>query len=77
MPQAIRALERMGEQIGGVVGGGVGAAKDAARRAGYAAEDLLDTTARSIKRHPVRAVLASLTVAFAAGMLVGRVTRRP
>lgn len=77
MPQVIDGgLERMSERVAEAVGSSIGAARHAARRAENAANDLLYTTSRTIKRHPAKAVLTSFGVAFAAGMLVGRLFRR-
>jgi hypothetical protein len=67
---------RMSERIADAFGDSLGAARHAARRAENAAGDLLYSTSRSIKRHPGRTVLTSVGVAFAAGMLVGRICRR-
>lgn len=69
-------IGRMSDRIAGAVGESIGAARHAARRMENAAEDLRYCTSRSIKRHPARTVLASVGVAFAAGMALGLVTRR-
>jgi hypothetical protein len=77
VPQMINGgIQRMSNQIANAVGGSIGAARHAAHRAEDAASDLLYSTSRSIRRHPARAVLTSFGVAFAAGLLAGRVMRR-
>lgn len=68
--------EKTGEQLADVLEDGATAAKKAARRVSYAAEDLVDNTTHTIKRHPLAIVAAAVAVAFASGMLVGRTTKR-
>jgi ElaB/YqjD/DUF883 family membrane-anchored ribosome-binding protein len=68
--------EKTGEQLADVLGDGAVVAKKAARRVSNAAEDLVDGTTRTIKRHPLATVVAAVAVAFASGMLVGRSTKR-
>jgi ElaB/YqjD/DUF883 family membrane-anchored ribosome-binding protein len=68
--------EKTGEQLTGVLGDGAAVAKKAARRVGHAAEDLVEGTTHTIKRHPLAIVAAAVAVAFASGMLVGRSTNR-
>lgn len=74
MPQTV--WEKTGEQLTDVLEDGAAVAKKAARRVSNAAEDLVDGTTRSIKRHPLTVVAAAVAVAFASGMLVGRSIRR-
>ncbi len=67
--------EKTEEQLADVLGDGAAAAKKAARRVSNAAEDLVDGTTRTIKKHPLASVVAAVAVAFASGMLVGRTTK--
>lgn len=69
-------IGRMSERIADAVGGSLGAARHAARRAENAAGDLLYSTSRSVKRHPARTLLTGIGMAFAAGIVLGRVMRR-
>ena len=68
--------EKTGEQLADVLGDGAATAKKAARRVSNAAEDLVDNSTRTIKRHPLATVGVAIAVAFASGMLVGRTTNR-
>lgn len=68
--------EKTGEQLADVLEDGAAAARRAARRVNNAAEDLVDNTSHTIKRHPLAVVGAAIAVAFASGMLVGRTTNR-
>jgi ElaB/YqjD/DUF883 family membrane-anchored ribosome-binding protein len=68
--------EKTGEQLTDVLEDGAAAAKKAARRVSHAAENLVDGTTRTIKRHPLAIVGAAVAVAFASGMLIGRTTKR-
>jgi ElaB/YqjD/DUF883 family membrane-anchored ribosome-binding protein len=74
MPQTV--WEKTGEQITDAIEDGVSAAKHAARRATDAADDLLNDTSRGIRKHPLSTVTTTFAVAFVAGMLLGRFTRR-
>jgi len=55
---------------------GLETAKTAARQGRQAAEDVVDGTARHIRRHPIQAVVAIGAVAFGAGLLIGRLLKR-
>jgi len=68
--------EKTGEQLTDALGDGAVVARRAARRVTNAAEDLVDNSTRTIKRHPLAIVGAAIAVAFASGMLVGRTTNR-
>lgn len=68
--------EKTGEQLTDVFEDGAAAARRAARRVNNAAEDLVDNTTHTIKKHPLAIVGAAIAVAFASGMLVGRTTNR-
>lgn len=74
MPQTV--WEKTGEQVSDALEDGAAAAKRAVRRVNYAAEDLVDNTTHTIKRHPLAVVGAAIAVAFASGMLIGRTTNR-
>jgi hypothetical protein len=49
----------------------VGAARRAVKRGRFAAEDLLDEAAHSVKRHPLQTVALTFGLAFGAGVLLG------
>lgn len=68
--------EKTGEQLADAFEDGAVAAKKAVRRVGNAAEDLVNDTGRTIRRHPVASAATICAVAFASGMLVGRAMNR-
>jgi hypothetical protein len=74
MPQTV--WEKTGEHITDAIEDGVTAARHAVRKASDVADDLLDDTTRGIKRHPLGTVTATFAIAFATGMLLGRLTKR-
>jgi len=54
----------------------VGAARRAMKRGRFAAEDLMDEAAHSIKQRPLQTVALTFGLAFGAGALLGWVTSR-
>lgn len=77
MPQTINGtLGKVSERIADAVGGTLGAARHTVHQAEHAAGELIYDASRNIRRHPLRVVMTSIGVAFAAGMLLGRVGRR-
>lgn len=74
MPQTV--WEKTGDKIAGVIEDGSVAARHAARRVGNAADELVEGTTRTIRKHPLAIVASAFAVAFASGMLVGRFARR-
>jgi ElaB/YqjD/DUF883 family membrane-anchored ribosome-binding protein len=55
---------------------GMTAAKRAARKGWSATEDLMDNTAHTIKKHPLRYAGISLGIGLGAGILIGWLARR-
>ena len=53
---------------------GMSAAKNAVKGGRNAVEDLIDGTARQVKRSPIQSILLSLTFGIAIGFLLGRGT---
>ncbi|HEY2646183.1 MAG TPA: hypothetical protein VGI34_04395 [Candidatus Acidoferrales bacterium] len=49
----------------------VGAARRAVKRSRFAAEDLMDEAAHSVKQHPLQTVVLTFGLAFGAGALFG------
>lgn len=75
-PMLQNVWEKTGERLADVIEDGSHAARHAARRVTNAADDLVEGTTRTIKKHPLATVTAAFAVAFASGMLVGRFARR-
>ena len=50
---------------------GIGTAKRVVRQGGEVAEELYQSSARQIRRHPAGTVVTTFVVAFGAGLLVG------
>jgi hypothetical protein len=55
------------------VGDCVGAARRAVKRGRYAAVDLMDDAAHSVKQHPLQTIVFTFGLAFGAGALFGLV----
>jgi hypothetical protein len=64
------------QAIGSAVEDWVSAARRAVKRGRFAAEDLLDEAAHSVKQRPLQTVVLIFGLAFGAGALFGRIASR-
>ena len=55
---------------------GLSSARRAAKQGGYAVAEFFDNTKRSVKRHPIEAIVVTFAAGIAAGTLIGWIMKR-
>lgn len=73
---SIRKLSRAASAMVEAMAEGVGVTKDAIKRSGKAAEELMDETKQSVKRHPIGTIATTLALGLVAGVLIGWIVSR-
>lgn len=73
---SVRKASRTTAAVADAFEDGVGAAKRVAKHGCDAAEEFLDDTTKRLQRHPTEAVVASLAVGVAVGIIIGFVMKR-
>ena len=74
--ESIRKLTRATSAMAEAIDEGVGAIKLAVKRSGDLAEEMMDDTTQRVKRHPVETMVATFTLGFFVGGLIGWMASR-